>query len=103
MIDTFQAGLHNGPQAGVLTIYANYAIHVLDDRPLGMRLLRESVAIDPSNGQFQINLIKVATSMGLVKEAREHIAVLRTLGRLGQYAPAADALEKALPAPATTR
>ena len=103
MIDTFQAGLARGPQPGVMTIYANYALHVLGDRELGLRLLRESVALDPGNAQFQINLIKVLNSMGLHAESRQHIVVLRTLGRLGQYAPAADALEKQLPAPATTR
>jgi hypothetical protein len=103
MIDTFQAGLARGPHAGVLTIYGNYAIHVLDDRTLGLRLLREAVAIDPGNAQFQINLVKLTSAMGLAEESRRHIVILRTLGRLGQYAPAADALEKQLPAPATTR
>lgn len=97
MLETFEASLAKEPHAGTLTIYGNYAVQVLDDRPLALRLFREAAAMEPGNPQFQINLIKFATSMGNFEEARRHIAVLRNAGRLGQYGPVADALERQIP------
>ena len=103
MIATFEAALSSGAHAGTLTIYANYAMQVLEDYPLALRLLREAVVLDPTTAQFRINLIKLTNSMKLPDESRRHIAVLRTLGRLGQYEPVADDLAREVPAPATTR
>jgi hypothetical protein len=106
MLATFEAGLERGEDAGILSIFGNYALNALGDQPLALRLWREAARRDPRNAQFQANLADLEIDSGNFREAEAAIATLRVRGQFGQYAQQADALQSKLehrrksPAPA---
>lgn len=99
MLKTYYAALSHGPDAGVLSIYGRYALYVLGDRQLALRLWRDAARYDRTrNPQFQVNLAWLASGLGLFDEAQAHIAVLRGMGRMHQYDGDADRLQVQLDA-----
>jgi hypothetical protein len=96
MMALFGAALTRGDDAGILSIYGKYALHVMKDYRLALRLWRESARLGPANPQFQINLAWLETGMGHYAEAERAIAALRALGLGGQYVAQADQLEHEL-------
>jgi len=97
MVDTFNAALEKGDQAGILTIYGKYAVNVMGDRDFGLRLWKEAVHLDPRQPQYRLNLAGLYADLGQPALAREQLAALRTLGRFDQYGAAADEVERRLP------
>ena len=94
MLATFAAGLERGPDVGILSTYGKYARYVLGDTDLALRLWEEASRRAPTNPQFQVNLIDLLIELGRLDEASAHIAQLRGLGRLHQFAPIADAFQQ---------
>jgi hypothetical protein len=94
MVSTFAAALERGPDPRVLSIYGKYALYVLGDVPLALRLWREAALEAPKNAAFQVNLISLLIAIDQTDEARAHIAALRRLGRFSQYGSVADELER---------
>ena len=93
MLQVFATALAKGPDAGMLSIYGKYALHVLGDARFAQNLWRESAKRGPNNSQFQINLAMLCIALGDFPEARQATARLRALGILGQYDKQADELD----------
>jgi tetratricopeptide (TPR) repeat protein len=96
MLDTFAAALTKGANPEVLNIYGNYALNVLGDTDLALRLWQEACALRPTEREYHISLSKLLIELERYDEAREHITRLRQLGRFGQYRAIADSLEARL-------
>lgn len=93
MLDTFGAALSQGPNPEIFSVYGNYALNVLGDPELALRLWREAKALNPNEQQYRISAIKLLIHLGRYEDARIEIDQLRGLGRLGQYSKVADTLE----------
>jgi len=98
MRDTFDAALAQGDNPEVLSIFGNYALNILGDSDLALRLWREAARLEPNGSERHISLAKLYIALGRLPEAREQIAQLRVIGRLGQYNSDADVLEARLQA-----
>lgn len=96
MLESFLAALEHGPHPNLLAMYGDYALNVLHDGPLALRLWREAVAQRPAEAQYRINLVKLLIAMGWHDEARQEIAKLRAYGRYGQNEASARDLEARL-------
>lgn len=96
MLATFDAALSHGRHPEVLTMYGDYALNVLRDPTLALRLWREVSQDHPRVTQYRVNLVRLLIALGEHRAAREQIAGLRAIGRLGQNEAAARALESRL-------
>jgi hypothetical protein len=96
MLATFGAALARGGHPEVLNNYGNYALNVLHDPELAVRAWTESCELNSSEPQYRISLVKLQIVLGRDAEARSGIAILRALGRLGQYEREARDLEQRL-------
>ena len=94
MLAMFQAALGHGPNAEVFNIQADYAFNVLHRQDEAVQLWRRAIALKPREAQYRVNLAKLLIALHRDDEAREEIAGLRRLGRLGQNEAAATALER---------
>jgi len=94
MLATFGAALSHGANPEVLSIYGNYALNVLGDAELGMRLWQEARDLNPAEPQYQIGVIKLLIEQRRYDEAAEEIGRLRKMGRMAQYSGVADSLEE---------
>lgn len=92
----FDAALAHGRHPDVLTMRGDYALNVRGDVPVALALWREAVQRAPAQAQYRINLAKLLIALGREQEARQEIATLRRLGRLGQNEAAAANLEARL-------
>jgi protein O-mannosyl-transferase len=99
MLATYAAALAQGPNAGVLALFGKYALYVLRDPPLALRLWQDAVAASPRTAQYRVNLAALLIDMGRDDEARIEIRELRSLGRFRQHAQIADMLQQRLSAP----
>jgi hypothetical protein len=59
MLGIYTAALSHDPQPTILASYGKYALHVLGDEALALRLWSDAVAIDPGNAQFRYNLARL--------------------------------------------
>jgi len=84
MVASFNAGLEHD-NAGVLSIYGNYARNTMGDNEFALRLWRESARQDPRNAQYQLNLADLCIEMGRYDEAEKAIRLLDQAGHFGQY------------------
>jgi hypothetical protein len=96
MLGLYRAALAKGEIAEVLNIYGDYALNVLSDSGLALRLWQRACALRPSEPQYRINEIKLLIVLGRYDEARAQIADLRRIGRLGQTEASAQSLEAEL-------
>ncbi|GMV28437.1 MAG: hypothetical protein AMXMBFR59_05620 [Rhodanobacteraceae bacterium] len=88
MVNLFAAALAHEPAAPeVLTVYADYAINVLSDPKLGLRLLDDAVALRPKNMQFRENRAELLIAMGRKEEAKKDIAAIEAANRFGREGP----------------
>lgn len=94
VVDAFLAALEQGPHPEVLSIYGNYALNVLHDPALALRLWQDAAERAPSVVQYQMSLAKLFIASGRFDLAAVHIAHVRQLGRLGQNEPRARELER---------
>lgn len=93
MVASYRAALAHGPHPDVLTLYGDYALNVLGDRELALRVWREASALRPSVAQYRVNLVKLLIATGQSDAARREIDELRARGRYGQNEAAARALD----------
>jgi hypothetical protein len=96
MVATLDAA-SSRPHADMYNMYADYLYNVTRERERAVALFRKSIEMRPQIGQYRINLIKVLIAMGRLDEARTEIALLRGMGKLGQYEAEADRLEARMP------
>ena len=96
MLATFEAALRPGDDAGILSIFGNYALNVVGDHELAFRLWKEAARLDPHNAQYQANLAVLAIRKQRYADAEQAIAALRGLGHFGQYAAEAGRLQALL-------
>ncbi|GAP65023.1 hypothetical protein MBSD_n0311 [Mizugakiibacter sediminis] len=95
MLEAFLAALsHTRPSARLLSIYADYAWNVLEDRELGMKAAREAIAAAPSEPAYRITLVKMQLVVGDTEEAAEGIAKLHEMNVGGALDYALDPLDK---------
>lgn len=93
MLASYFAALTHGPHPDVLTIYGDYALNVLGDSELALRLWQEACDLRPSVAQYRVNLVKLLIALGRHDAARNQIAELRRRGRLGQNESIARSLQ----------
>lgn len=84
MLASYLAALEHGPHPDVLALYGDYALNVLHDAPLALRLWQEAVAQRPAVAQYRVNLIKLLIALGRYDAAQSGIDQLRRAGRVGQ-------------------
>lgn len=85
MLDSFDAALDNGhPNAEVLNIYGNYALNLLHDPALALRLWQHAAELAPTVTAYQTTMARMLIATGRWPEARPYIARVRQLGRVGQ-------------------
>lgn len=93
MLTTFAAALSHGPNADVLSVYANYVFNVLGEPELALRLWHEAHELNPGEPQHRVSVIKLLLFMGREEDAQKEINQLRQLGRLGKYSGMADEMQ----------
>ena len=94
MVRTFDAALSRGSNPGVLGIYGNYALNVLHDPDLALRLWQDAARLAPNVVHNQVTLARMLIASGRLEEAALHIDQVRRLGRLGQNEGQARELER---------
>ena len=94
MVRTFDAALARGSNPDILGIYGNYALNVLHDPDLALRLWQDAARLAPNVVQNQVTLAQMLIASGRPEEAAVHIAQVRRLGRLGQNEGQARELER---------
>lgn len=81
MLDTFMAVIARNPDnPTALTLYANFAWNVLEDRPLALRMQREAVRLDPDDTAYRIALAKfllASTHEDLMAEGKQTVETLK--------------------------
>lgn len=92
MMAIYLAALDQQENPELLTMYGSYALHVLHDPALALRLWTHAAEVEPGNPQYRINLIKLLIAVGRREQAMEQISVLRGLGRFGQHDNVAEKL-----------
>ncbi|MFP5339132.1 MAG: tetratricopeptide repeat protein, partial [Gammaproteobacteria bacterium] len=99
MMRLFMTSLGQGEHPEVLSVYGNYALNVLGDPELALQLWERAVELAPRQSQYHISLARLQIALGQHARARERIAKLRALGRLGQYENDARQLESRMAPP----
>lgn len=82
-----QMSQRNPNSSRLRAMYANYAFNVIGDRRLAMRMIREAVAIDPSDAVYQSGLVRIGLASNLLSfdEAEGALAELRKASTRGGY------------------
>lgn len=97
MLNLFGAALvHEPPPPDVLTIYAGYALNVLDDPALTLRLFDEAIALRPKNAQFRENRAELLIAMGRKDDAKKDIAAIAAVNRFGRETPRINRLRRGI-------
>lgn len=82
--------------AGVITLYANYAANVIHNFPLAYRLMQRAVALMPSQFNYWNNLVTMQIAMGDVSSAHAGIERMRELNAFGRHDAEISALRVSL-------
>ena len=98
MLDTFYAAIGTHPTADVLTIFGNYALNVMQDYDLALRLMRDAVEQRPKVLQYHENLVKVMIFLHQFDNAEVEIRKMELLDRLGADRTRIDSLRSRLAA-----
>ncbi len=72
---------HHPRDPYLATFYANYAVNLAGDRPLGLRLMQKAVSLAPRNPDYWSNLAELLIFLRHEKEAAYAIERLSELGR----------------------
>jgi hypothetical protein len=94
MVQTFASALDHGDSAETLSIYGNYALNVLRDPTLAMRVWQQAAKLDPGTVQYQVTLARLMIASGQFEQAAFRIQAVRRLGRFGQNEQMARELEQ---------
>ena len=83
MLDTFYAAIDRpSPNSDALTIFGNYALNVMHDYLLALRLMNAAIAKEPKNIQYRENLAKVLIFLRKFGDAE---AEINEVQRLNQF------------------
>lgn len=93
MLESYLAALEHGPHPNLLAMYGDYALNVLHDAPLALRLWREAVSRSPDEPQYRVNVVKLLIALGQHEAARVEIERIRRMGRMGQNETVAGQLD----------
>ena len=87
LFETFIAALERNPGSARLhSIYATFAYAVLQDPELGIAMMREAVALAPTDAQFKANLARfLACSPDAASEVESLVHAVREANRAGTY------------------
>jgi len=97
MLETFYAAMGTGnPRPEVLTIFANYAINVLHDYDLALRLIYGALEASQNNLQYHENLAKVLILLRKFDAAQGEIEQMKRLNHLGTSTSGIRAMEQRL-------
>lgn len=106
MMATFEAALSRGPHPEVESILGGYFLSVLNQPDVALFLWHGAAERSPREHQYRVSVVKLLIALRRYDEARDELAQLRRMGRLGQYNPIADQLavrlaqaEQTFPAP----
>lgn len=99
---SFNAALSQRHHPETLNIYGNYALNVLRDQALAMRLWQEAAHRAPGVLGYQENLARMFIFSGRFEQAKAPIARIRELGGLGQNEALARELEQLAQRPPKT-
>ena len=94
MAALFEAAVARQPMADIYALWGDYTLNVLQRPWDAIELTRRSVELRPAIAQYRINLARQLIYAGRIDEARQEIATLRRIGRLGQNEAAATMLEQ---------
>lgn len=83
MMALYMAALERGPRAELLNLYGDYALNVLHDPQLALRMWTEAAHREPHNAQYRVNLTKLLIAMGYFDAAQSSIEQLRRNDRWG--------------------
>lgn len=84
MMALYMAPLARRPHAELLTLYGDYALNVLHDPQLALRMWTEATHREPHNAQYRVNLTKLLIAMGYFDSAKSSIEQLRRDDRWGE-------------------
>ena len=93
MLAMFRAALGHGQDAEIFNVQADYMFNVLRQPDTALSLWRRAIDLRPEEPQYRINLARVLIALGRYAEARDEIAALRRIGRVGANEQAARDLE----------
>lgn len=86
MLDTFYAALNASKQrADILTLFANYAVNVLKDYDLGLRLLHGALEKSPGTFQYHENLVRILIFVGKFDEAQSEMVQMARMNHFGTH------------------
>jgi hypothetical protein len=93
---SFAAAFERAPSAEMRSIHGNYALNILHDPTLALREWEQAARQAPGVVRYQETLARMQIATGQLDQAAISIQNIRTLGRWGQNAPLADALDAQL-------
>ena len=98
MLELYAAALSRGPDPFVLNIYGDYALNVLGDAELALKVWQEAISLRPGDIQFRANRAKLFIALGKWEEAIADIRTIESIGKFGQSRDIASDLEARLQA-----
>jgi tetratricopeptide (TPR) repeat protein len=93
MMELFATALQR-PDPEIMNIYGDYALNVLHDPDLALKLWLDAIELDPGQPQYRVNAARLLVVLGRNEEAKRQLAALRALGRMGQNEARAAAIER---------
>jgi hypothetical protein len=93
MLSMFRAASSHGPNPEVINIQADYVSNILRQPDAALALWQRAIDLRPNEAQYRSNRIKLLIALQRDQAAREEIAQLRELDRLGTNELAARELE----------
>jgi protein involved in temperature-dependent protein secretion len=86
MVDAFLAALsHPAPSARLLANYSDFAWNLLDDRALGVEMIRQAIRAAPGEPAYRITLVRMLAAQGdrpAAQAALHQLAALNIGGQL---------------------
>lgn len=100
IVPVFGAALdHEPPSTEVLTLYSSYAVTILGDTELGLRLMDEVVRLRPRVPQYLENRAELLIAMGRKDAAQHDLRAIQALNRFGREQPRLDRLRRQMESP----
>lgn len=84
MNQAYLAAIKNSPSPRLLSMYADFAWNILQDRPLGERMASASVSAAPNEPAYHITLARMFIAEGQTAKVEQQIAALESLNLGGR-------------------
>lgn len=99
MMESFLAALsHPNPSGRLLSMYADYAWNVLEDRALGIQMATQACAVAPREPAYWTSLARMQLATGDPASARKSIAQIEHLNVANSLTPIINELTRSLTA-----